>query len=170
MRLAGMRKLLCNDCGNVFNGFDPLGKVNRAPTKRDPNSTTSRRSARFKAHLPTAIALVERKTSDNTVTCSTATHGHCEAINEHGMGLSMVGSRFDERELTRVGRLLLIRIRLPEATVEAVVSLRNHERVVENNNRKWLLGVQIHSISETDKANLAAYLKKRQMNEPLLKV
>jgi hypothetical protein len=64
--------------------------------------------------------------------------------------------------------LLLIRIRLPEATVEAVVSLRNHERVVENNNRSWLIGVQVQQISETDKENLSAYLKKRQLNEPLL--
>ena len=84
------------------------------------------------------------------------------------MGLSLVGSRFNEHELTQVGRLLLIRIRLPEATVEAVVSLRNHTRVVENNSRKWLLGVQVHQISDTDKENLAAYLKKRQLNEPLL--
>jgi hypothetical protein len=168
MRLAGMRKLLCNDCGHVFNGFDPLGKVRRAPTKRDPNKTSSRRSPRFKAHLPTSIALIERKSSDNKVTYSAPVHGHCEAINEHGMGLSLVGSRFSEYELTRVGRLLLIRIRLPEATVEAVVSLRNHERVVENNNRSWLIGVQVQQISETDKENLSAYLKKRQLNEPLL--
>ena len=168
IRLAGMRKLLCNDCGHVFNGFDPLGKVNRAPTKRDPNSTVRRRSPRFKAHLPTSIALIEGKAADNKVTYSAATYGHCEAINEHGMGLSLIGSRFDERELTNVGRLLLIRIRLPEATVEAVVSLRNHKRVVENNNRRWLLGVQVHQISDDDKENLIAYLKKRQFNEPLL--
>jgi hypothetical protein len=83
------------------------------------------------------------------------------------MGLSLVGSRFNEAELTRVGRLLLVRIRLPEATVEAVVSVLNHYRVVENNNKKWVLGVKLHTIAETDKANLMAYLKKRELSEPL---
>ena len=167
MHLAGLRKLLCNNCGNQFLGFDPLGKVRRAPSKRKSKLKNRRRSPRFKAHLPTSICLVTRNVADGKVNYSDASQGHCEAINEHGMGLSLVGSRFEEGELTRTGRLLLVRIRLPETTVEALVTVRNHERVGENKNRKWFLGVQIQQISDEDKANLSSYLSKRHLNEPL---
>ena len=167
MRLAGMRKLLCNDCGHVFNGFDPFGKVPRVAAKRSLDVRNRRRSPRFPSHLPTSISLIDHTPSNNKISYSAATHGHCDAINEHGMGLSLVGSRFNQAELTRVGRLLLIRIRLPEATVEAVVSVLNHHRVVENKNKKWVLGVKLQQISETDKENLMAYLKKRELSEPL---
>jgi hypothetical protein len=102
-----------------------------------------------------------------TVTYSDASQGHCEAINEDGMGLSLVGSRFEEQDLTRIGRLLLVRIRLPETTIEAVVTVLNCQRVGEDKKRKWFLGVGVQQIADADKADLMAYLKKRESDEPI---
>jgi hypothetical protein len=168
VRLAGVHKLLCNTCGHVFQGFDPLRKLGRKPAKRDSNLLNRRRSPRFHAHLPTAISLIERTAKDGIARYSEPSKGHCEAINEYGMGLSLVGSKFAEHEITGKGTLLFVRIHLPESTIEAVVSVLNHERVGEDKKRKWLLGVKIQQISDTDKENLLAYLKKRKLEQPLI--
>ena len=139
VRLAGVHKLLCNTCGHVFQGFDPLRKLGRKPAKRDSNLLNRRRSPRFHAHLPTAISSIERTAKDGIARYSEPSKGHCEAINEYGMGLSLVGSKFAEHEITGKGTLLFVRIHLPESTIEAVVSVLNHERVGEDKKRKWLL-------------------------------
>lgn len=166
--LAGVRKLLCNQCGNVFNRFDPLSKVRRAPSKRNQKSARRRLNPRYSAHLPTEISLIEETDKSGTVSYSIPSKGHCEAISKLGMGLSLVGSRFSEEDLTRVGRLLFVRIRLPESTVEAVVSILNHQRVGENQKRKYLLGVKIHQISDIEKEKLTAYLADRAAHQPLI--
>jgi hypothetical protein len=169
VRLAGLRKLLCNECGNVFHGFDPFRKLGRAPRKRGLKSEGRRRSPRFPTHLPTSISLIQGTPQQNTtVTYSAPSQGHCESLNEFGMGLSLVGSRFPEAELTRRGRLLFVRVRLPEAAVEAVVTIVNHRRIGEDMKRKWFLGVKIQQISDEDKATLVAYLKQRVQDQPLL--
>jgi hypothetical protein len=168
-RLAGLRKLLCNECGNVFHGFDPFGKLGRAPAKRDSRPSGRRRSPRFPAHLPTSISLIQGTPQKNTkATYSEPSQGHCESINEFGMGLSLVGSRFPESELSRLGRLLFVRVRLPEAAIEAVVSIVNQQRFGEDRKRKWFLGVKIQQISDDDKAKLVTYLKQRVQDQPLL--
>lgn len=167
-RLAGVRKLLCNQCGNVFNRFDPLSKVRRAPTKRDKTSKRRRLNPRYSAHLPTEISLIEETDKTGTVSYSAASKGHCESISKLGMGLSLVGSRFSEEDLTRIGRLLFVRVRLPETTLEAVVSILNHQRLGESQKRKYFLGVKIHQISDIDKEKLTAYLADRAAHQPLI--
>jgi hypothetical protein len=163
-----MRKLLCNKCGHVFHGFDPLGKLGRKPSKHDAESSSRRLTPRYPAHLPTAISLIQETTKQGTVTYSDASKGHCEEISKLGMGLSLVGSRIPDEELSRIGRLLFIRIDLPAATIEPVVSIVNHRRIGENIKRKWFLGVKIHQISEADNANLLAYIEERAQEQPLL--
>jgi predicted Zn-ribbon and HTH transcriptional regulator len=167
-RLAGVRKLLCNQCGHVFNRFDPLSKVRRAPTKRDAKFQKRRMNPRYSAHLPTEISLIEGTDKSGTVTYSAPSKGHCESISKFGMGLSLVGSRFSEADLTCIGRLLFVRVRLPETMLEAVVSIVNPRRVGENQNRKYFLGVRIHQISDLDKEKLTAYLQERSSHQPLI--
>jgi hypothetical protein len=166
-RIAGIRKLLCITCGNVFHGFDLLRKLPRVIAKRDAKLQNRRRSPRFRAHLPAAISLIEPPSSGGKASYSEASHGHCEALNEFGLCLSLVGSRFPERELTRVGCLLFVRLHLPEVSVESVVSVVNHQRVGEGKKARWFLGVKLHQISDEDKANLIAYLKTREREQPL---
>jgi PilZ domain len=166
--LAGMRKLLCNQCGHVFNRFDPLSRVRRAPTKRDKRNETRRLNPRYTTHLPSEISLIEETEKTGTVTYSAPSMGHCESISKQGLGLSLVGSRFSEEELTRVGRLLFVRVRFPETTFEAVVSIVNHERVGEKQNKKYFLGVKIHQMSDADKEKLIAYLLERATHQPLI--
>jgi hypothetical protein len=169
VRLTGLRKLLCNECGKVFHGFDPFGKLGRAPAKRGTKSTGRRRSPRFPVHLPTSISLIQGTPKENAkATYSEPSQGHCESINEFGLGLSLVGSRFPESELSRIGRLLFVRIRLPEAAIEAVVSIVNHRRIGEDRKRKWFLGVKIQQISDEDKVILVAYLRQRVQHQPLI--
>lgn len=166
--LVGMRRLLCNKCGHVFQGFDPLGKLGRSPAKRPADSSNRRLTPRYPAHLPTAISLIQETHKQGTVTYSEASKGHCEEISKLGMGLSLVGSRIPDEELSRIGRLLFIRIDLPAATIELVVSIVCHRRIGENIKRKWFLGVKIHQIAEADNEKLLAYIEQRTQEQPLI--
>jgi hypothetical protein len=161
-----MHKLLCNNCGLVFKGFDPQGKLQRAPTaakqsKESVQVRNRRRGPRFDAHLPAAISLIEGGAQAGKVSYSAPSRGHCEAISEFGMLLSLVGTRFGEGELSQPGRLLFVRIDLPDAPIEAVVAIVTHERTGEGQKRKWLLGVKVHQMAEADTETLAAYIAKR---------
>lgn len=166
LTLVGMRKLLCNTCGNAFNGFDPLGKLARTPAKADETFPFRRQAARYRTHLPTTISLIYANPSETKAKYSDPSKGHCEAISKLGMSLSLMGSRFAESELSRVDRLLLVRIDLPVARIESVVAIRNHRRIGES--KRWMLGVKIERMSETDKANLLTYLEQRAQERPLL--
>lgn len=167
LRLVGVHKLLCNNCGFVFNGFDPLGKFKQAASD-ERNNANRRRGPRFFAHLPAAISLVEEDVQTGKGSYSQASRGHCEAISQFGMALSFVGSRFPEAELSRVGRLLFVQINFPEAAIEAVVSIVTHDRIGEERNQRWYLGVSIQQISDEDAARLAAYLATRSESAPVL--
>jgi hypothetical protein len=166
--LVGMRKLLCNTCGYVFHGFDPFNILNRTPAKPDSGFSKRRLNPRYHTHLPTAISLINGTPSNGNgkVTYTDPSKGHCETISKLGMGLSLVGSRFSAEELSEVGRLLFVRIDLPAATMEGVVSILDHERLSEN--KKWFLAVKIHQISDTDKAKLTSYLDERSKAQPLI--
>ena len=168
LRLVGLHKLLCNTCGLVFKGFDPLGSVQRAPSEAETQRHNRRRGPRYHAHLPTAISLVDDRRQVGKVSYSEPSRGHCETISKFGMQLSLVGARFTESELSRVGRLLFVRIDLPEEPIEAVVSLVTHDRTGEERKKKWLLGVQIHQISDEDKERLETYLETRRRGVPVL--
>lgn len=168
LRAVGMHKLLCNQCGLVFKGFDPKGKLQRAPapkrTKDGIPIRNRRRGPRFVAHLPTAISLIEGGAQPGKVSYSSPSRGHCDSISEFGMLLSLVGTRFGESELSRIGRLLFIRIELPEASMEAVVTIVTQKRVGEGPKKKWILGVKVHQINEADAEVLAAYIEKRSVD------
>src|SRR5258705_1785446 len=141
LRLAGLHRLLCNNCGLEFKTFDPFGKSIRSTTVADAHAPNRRRAPRYFAHLPTAISLIEGDTQVGKVSYSLPSRGHCEAISKLGMGISCVGARFPEGELSRVGRLLFVRVDLPDASIEAVVAIVTHDRVGDEGKGKWLLGV-----------------------------
>ena len=166
VRLVGRHRLLCNNCGFVFSGFDPLGKVKRKPKKEYRDLPNRRRGPRYHSHLPTAISLIEGNFKSGKVSYSDPSRGHCETISQFGMGISLVGSKFSESELSRVGRLLFIRLELPSRSIEAVVKVLNHKRVGEEHKRKWFLGVDIYQMSDADTEELKSYLQQRATNEP----
>ena len=170
VRAIGLHRVLCNNCGLVFKGLDPFGKVRRAPsTKKTATAVRNRRRGpRYQAHLPTAISLIEGSAQAGKVSYSEPSRGHCESISKFGMSLSLVGTRFPERDLTRIGRLLFVRVDLPDEAIEAVVSIVTHTKVGEERKRKWLLGVNIQQMTDDDTAKLAAYLEKRAQGEPVI--
>jgi hypothetical protein len=173
LRAVGMHKLLCNNCGLAFKGFDPQRKLQRAPAQRKNVNQQSRvpnrrRGPRYHAHLPAAISLIEGETSVGKVSYSQPSRGHCETISKFGMLLSVVGTRFGENELTRRGRLLFARIDLPDGPIETVVAIVTYERVGEAQRRRWLLGVKIHQMSDEDTEQLSAYLDRRASEQPVI--
>ena len=169
LRMVGMQKLLCNNCGLVFKAFDPLGTQKRAPSEKakQKQGRNRRRGPRFYAHLPTAISLIDDK-GDGKASYSQPSRGHCETIGKFGMRLSLVGTRFTEAELSQPGRLLFVRVDLPEGSIEAVVTIVTSERVGEANKKRWMLGVNIHQMSDTDRERLTSYLAKRGTDEPVV--
>ena len=168
LRMVGMQKLLCNNCGLVFKAFDPLGTQKRGPVKKEKQVRNRRRGPRYNAHLPTAISLIDGKAQAVKVSYSQPSRGHCETISKFGMRLSLVGTRFTEAELSQLGRLMFVRIDLPEGPVEAVVTIVSSERGGEAAKKRWNLGVKIHQISDEDRDRLASYLEKRAKDEPVI--
>lgn len=166
--MVGMHKLLCNNCGLVFKAFDPKGTHRRAPTEKDKPGRNRRRAPRFHAHLPTAISLIDSKVQVGKASYSAPSRGHCETISKFGMSLSLVGTRFPEAELSQLGRMLFVRIDLPDGPIEAVVTIASSARTGEGARRKWQLGVKLHQISDTDGERLNSYLEKRSTGEPLV--
>ena len=168
LRMFGLQKLLCNNCGLVFKGFDPLAKQQREPSQKSKQGRNRRRGPRYYAHLPSAISLIEGEVQPGKVSYSQPSRGHCETISKFGMRLSLVGTRFSEVDLSRKGRLLFVRVDLPEGPIEAVAKIVTSERVGEEGKKRWLLGANIHQISDEDRERLTEYLEKRRRGEPLI--
>ncbi len=166
--MFGLHKLLCNNCGLVFKGFDPLGTQQRTPSEKKKQGRNRRRGPRFYAHLPAAISLIDGNVQVGKVAYSQPSRGHCETVSKFGMRLSLVGTRFSESDLSRIGRLLFVRVDLPEGPVEAVVKIVTSERAGEEGKKKWLLGVDIHQLSDEDLERLTTYLEKRRQGEPVV--
>jgi|SRR4051812_11161832 hypothetical protein len=171
IRAVGLKKALCNNCGLDFKSFDPLGKLHRAPAKKTKEMLIERRrNPRYPVHLTALISLIEQSPWPGSAKYSAASRGHCDAISKSGFALSLVGTRVPENELSRVGRLLLVRIDLPVATIEAVTSIINHRRIGATTKRKWILGVKIQRMSDADQNVLKKYLEQKRHSEPLMLV
>ncbi|HVI73017.1 MAG TPA: hypothetical protein VM656_16215, partial [Pyrinomonadaceae bacterium] len=99
---------------------------------------------------------------------SQPSRGHCETISKFGMRLSLVGSRFSEADLSRIGQLLFVRVDLPDGSIEAVVAIVSCERAGEEGKKKWVLGASIHQMSDADRERLANYLEKRAQEQPVI--
>jgi predicted Zn-ribbon and HTH transcriptional regulator len=167
IRMFGLHKLLCNNCGLVFKGFDPLQTHQRSPSEKAKQHRNRRRGPRYNVHLPAAISLIDSTGQPGKVSYSQPSRGHCETISNVGMSLSLVGTRFSETDLSRNG-LLFVRIDLPEGAVEAVVTIVTCDRMGEEGKKKWLLGVNIHQMSGSDRERLKSYLEKRAKGEPVI--
>jgi hypothetical protein len=152
----------------VFKGFDPLRTTQRAPAEEKDDERNRRRAPRYNVHLPAAISLIEGAPQAGKVTYSEPSRGHCDSISKFGMSLSLVGTRFTEGELLRAGRLLFVRVELPERPLEAVVSLVSHARVGVERRKKWSLGVKFHQLSDDDTKLLETYLKSRSEGRPVV--
>jgi hypothetical protein len=169
LRMVGLQKLLCNNCGLVFKRFDPLGKQDRAPSTRAAGKMRNRRRGpRFYGHLPAEISLIDGNVKSGKASYSQPSRGHCETISKFGMGLTLVGTRFAEADLSRMGRLLFVTVDLPEGPVEAVVSIVTHDRIGEEGKRKWVLGVNIQQMDEEDTERLKAFLERRVQETPMI--
>jgi hypothetical protein len=166
--MFGLQKLLCNNCGLVFKGFDPLAKQQREPAEKAKQVRNRRRGPRYYAHLPTAISLIDATAQTGKVSYSQPSRGHCETISKFGMGLSLVGTRFSETDMSRKGGLLFVRVDLPEGPIEAVVKMVTSARTGEEGKKRWLIGANIHQMSDEDRERLTAYLEKRRKGEPLI--
>ena len=168
LRAFGLHKLLCNNCGLVFKGFDPLGSHQRTPSEKPKQAQNRRRGPRYYSHLPAAISLIDGNVQAGTVSYSQPSRGHCETISKFGMGLSLAGTRFSDADLSQTGGLLFVRVDLPEGSVESVVKIVTSERSGEEGKKRWLLGVKIHQIADADRERLAAYLEKRRQDAPVV--
>ena len=169
LRIVGLHVLLCNKCGLEFKGLDPFGSIERVPSREKEPSGDRRRAPRYPGHLPATIHLAEKNPETGKITYSQPSRGHCESISKLGMTLSFIGTRFAEEELSRIGRLLFVRVDLPNAPLAVVVSVVTYHRPgIEHGKGGWVVGVSIRNISETDTNRLSTYLEKCAEREPLL--
>src|SRR5262245_34653139 len=92
LRIAGLHKLLCNNCGLEFKGFDPLRKISRVAGHKKEPWIDRRRVPRYRAHLPATISLVERDEVSWDVAYTKCSRGHCEGSSQIGLGRSVDGT------------------------------------------------------------------------------
>ena len=169
LRIVGLHELLCNQCGLEFKGLDPFGSYERTPAFDIEFPGNRRRAPRYTGHLPATIHLAEKNPAIGKVSYSEPARGHCESISKLGMTLTFMGTKFAEEELTRIGRLLFVRLDLPNGPIAVVVSLVTCDRRgLEHHKRGWEVGVSICDISEHDNDRLSSYLEKRAESEPLI--
>ena len=170
IRMFGLHKLLCNNCGLVFKGFDPLRTHQRELPDKEKQvaNPNRRRGPRFYAHLPTGISVIDGNAQGGKASYSQPSRGHCETISKFGMRLSLLGTRFSESDLSRTGQLLFVRVDFPEGPVEAVVSIVSSERTGEEGKKRWILGANIQQMSDADRERLSEYLQKRAKDEPVI--
>src|SRR5262245_9487567 len=168
LRMVGLQKLLCNNCGLVFKGFDPLGKQNRKPSKSTARTRNERRAPRYAVNLPAEISLIDGKVRSGRASYSTPSRGHCKTISKFGMALSLAGTRFFSQDLSEIGRLLFVTVDLPDGPINEVVSIANYTRTGEMGRRMWLLGVKIQQIDDDDKKRLNEFLEERAKGVPVL--
>jgi hypothetical protein len=143
--------------------------VQREAVQEKGKRANRRRVPRYSVHLPAAISLVDDKVRGGKVTYSEPSRGHCESISKFGMSLSLIGTRFTEGELSRLNRLLFVRVDLPgEGPIEAVVALLKHSRSGDGVKKKWSLAVRIHQMSDDDTERLENYLKSRADSRPVV--
>src|SRR5215204_2672970 len=82
LRMVGLHKLLCNNCGLVFKGFDPLGTRERVPSDNKKQIRNRRRSPRYDGEVPRAMARIGGKVGGGGGACSRPSRGDCEAISK----------------------------------------------------------------------------------------
>lgn len=168
LQLAGLRELLCNNCGLEFKRFDRHRRFERKPAQHRESINNRRRFPRFRVRLPATIALVERNPQTLELSYSASSRGQCETISEGGMALAFVGSRFPAERLTRPGCPLYVTVNLPADFIAAIVSTITCERIGPRNQPKWFVGTVITQMSDSDAAKLRAYLAKQGTSELLL--
>lgn len=171
LRLLGMHELLCNNCNLEFKSLGPFKKFKRAPSVEDEPSYNRRRAPRYQAHLPATIYVAEKNTDAGKVSYSRSSRGHCEVISKFGAALAFVGTRFAEKEVARVGRLLFVTIDLPNGRIEALVTILTYQRTgSEEGKGHWLIGGPFSNINEESVAILSDYLAKRAEAAPVLAI
>lgn len=167
LHLVGLRRLLCNKCGLEFTGLDPLGKVERSPQFELDTTSTRRRFPRYAVHLPATIHLAAKDVETGKISYSRSSRGHCESISKCGVGLSFVGTKFSEEEVSRAGQLLFVTITLPNGPIDALVSIISHERFGPTQNKR-LVTASVSNMNETDTARLNEYLERCAERESVL--
>ncbi|MGH9872481.1 MAG: hypothetical protein ACRD9S_08445 [Pyrinomonadaceae bacterium] len=171
LRLIGLHELLCNNCSLEFKSLGPFRKYKRARSTEKEPSYNRRRAPRYQAHLPATIHLAEKNHETGKVTYSRSSLGHCEVISKFGAALAFVGTRFAEKEVARVGRLLFVTINLPNGRIEALLSILTYQRSGgEEGKGRWLVGGAFSNIKEEDADLLSAYLAKRAKAEAVLTI
>ena len=168
LRLLGMHELLCNNCNLEFKSLDPFKKFKRARSIEKEPSGNRRRAPRYLAHLPATIHLAEKNSETSKVSYSRSSRGHCEVIGKFGVALAFVGTRFAEKEVARIGRLLFVTIDLPNGRIEALVTILTCQRSSsEEGKGHWLVGGAFANINEESVAILSDYLAKRAEAAPV---
>lgn len=169
LRLMKFHELLCNNCNLEFKSIDLFKKFKRIRSVEKEPSFNRRRAPRFHAHLPATIYLAEKTPATANVSYSRSSLGHCEVISKYGAALAFVGTRFAEREIKQIGRLLFVTIDLPNGRIEALLSILSCQRSGnEEGKGKWLVGGAFSNINEEHSALLSSYLEKRKKAEPVL--
>jgi len=168
LRLVGRSELLCNNCSLEFKEFGLWAELTRKPSTKRESHANLRRAPRYTVHLPVTISLADKEPGSEKLIFSKASRGHCVVISKVGMALSFVGSKFNKRDFTHVGRLLFVVIMLPKGPVDALITTVTHKHTSDETRPSWFIAATITKMNEGDTASLAAYLEERAKRLPVL--
>ncbi|GEM_PF-5635813 len=145
-----------------------MPEVMRLFAERLRQYVVNRRSARrYKMRLPVKVALIASnyiaKSEDDInkdLHISSFVHGHTQDISESGLAILTNRIHVEGRYLTDQDRMLLVRIRIGDDTVQLKATAKRHQPVeLEAGERGFLIGAVINDIDDENRSKLSAYLK-----------
>ncbi|MDQ2856866.1 MAG: PilZ domain-containing protein [Acidobacteriota bacterium] len=117
-----------------------------------------RRAERCRLQLPFALSLLgDRPTGSATQTHSI--EGHTLDVSTTGLALIVPAIRIGDHYLAGEGRILRIDLELPVGPIVIHASAVRYERLDEDENEKgYLIGVNITAMSDSDRARYNEYV------------
>ena len=123
--------------------------------------TNNRRYAtRYRVRLPFNIILLERKTKIGTAHGPLTLDGYTYDVSATGIGLIAPAIRLGNHYLTGLNRKFDLTLRLPHESVQMLVDPVRYEQLGGGKDETgYLIGAHIIEISQSNRANLDAYLR-----------
>ena len=117
-----------------------------------------RRARRYQARLPFSVSLLDAKGSPVEGRRPSALGGYTRDISATGLALIVPAIRIGERYLTDQRQILRIALETPAGPLQIDVAPVRYERLEDETETGYLVGVSIKEMSDHDRAKFAECL------------
>lgn len=120
-----------------------------------------RQSPRFGPRLPFTLSMLDQQSRAKGMRPALVVNGYTRNLSETGMALIVPGIRRGDHHLAARNRRLLIVLELPTGPIRLQAAPIRYERLNHSHNeRGYLIGVRIISLSDDDRIRFLKYLNR----------